>query len=53
VKSKKSAISNHLKYFKEKLNAKHAYQLVFENNVDEDHNGIRMMSAAKFLSSLI
>jgi uncharacterized protein len=53
VKSKKSAISNHLKYFKEKLNTKHAYQLVFEDNVDEDHNGIRMMSAAKFLSGLV
>jgi uncharacterized protein len=53
VKSKKSAISNHLKYFKEKLNAKHTYQLVFEDNVDEDHNGIRMMSAAKFLSGLV
>jgi hypothetical protein len=53
VKSKKSAISNHLKYFKEKLNAKHAYQLVFEDHVDEDHNGIRMMSAVKFLSGLV
>jgi uncharacterized protein len=53
VKSKKSAISAHLKYFKEKLNAKHAYQLVFEDDIDEDHNGIRMMSAAKFLSGLV
>ncbi len=53
VKSKKTAISPHLRYFKEKLNAKHAYQLVFEDDVDEDHNGIRMMSAAKFLSGLV
>ena len=53
VKSKKSPISAHLKYFKEKLNAKCAYQLIFEDNVDEDHNGIRMMSAAKFLSGLV
>jgi uncharacterized protein len=53
VKSKKAAISTHLKYFKEKLSAKNAYQLVFEDDIDEDHNGIRMMSAAKFLSGLV
>lgn len=53
VKAKKSAISPHLKYFKEKLNLHYAYQLVFEDNIDEDHNGIRLMSAAKFLSALV
>lgn len=53
VKAKKTSISPHLKYFKEKLSAKYAYQLVFEDNVDEDHNGIRMMSAGKFLSGLV
>jgi hypothetical protein len=42
-----------MKYFKEKLNAKNAYQLVFEDDIDEDHNGTRMVSAAKFLSGLV
>jgi hypothetical protein len=28
-----------MKYFKEKLNAKNAY--LFEDDIDEDHNGIR------------
>jgi uncharacterized protein len=53
VKAKKSAISNHLKYFKEKLKAKQAFQLVFDDDIDEDHSGIRQMSAAKFLSALV
>jgi uncharacterized protein len=53
VKAKKSAISTHLKYFREKLQTNMAFQLVFENGVDEDHNGIRQMSAAKFLSALV
>jgi uncharacterized protein len=53
VKSKKSAISPHLKYFKEKLAVKNAYQLVFDSNVDEDYNGIRQMSAEIFLTSLV
>ncbi len=53
VKSKRSAVSPHLKYFKERLKVKNAYQLVFEDAVDEDHNGIRMMSAARFLSGLV
>jgi uncharacterized protein len=53
VKAKKSTISNHLKYFKEKLKAKHAFQIVFDDDIDEDHSGIRQMSAEKFLSALV
>jgi uncharacterized protein len=53
VKAKKSKISTHLKYFKEKLQTNKAFQLVFEDGVDEDHNGIRQMSAATFLSALV
>jgi uncharacterized protein len=53
VKATKSSISNHLKYFKEKLKAKHAFQIVFDDDIDEDHSGIRQMSAAKFLSALV
>jgi hypothetical protein len=53
VKAKKSAISTHLKYSSEKLKTKQAFQLVFEEGIDEDHNGIRQMSAAKFLSALV
>jgi len=53
VKSTKSPISPHLRYFKEKMAVKQAYQLVFEPGVDEDHNGIRQMSADVFLSGLV
>lgn len=53
VKAKRSALSPQLKYFKDKLGVDRAYQLVFEDGVDEDHNGLRMMSAAKFLSALV
>jgi uncharacterized protein len=53
VKAKKSKISTHLKYFKEKLQTNKAFQLIFEDGVDEDHNGIRQMSAATFLSALV
>jgi uncharacterized protein len=53
VKAKKSPISNHLKYFKEKLQTNRAFQLVFEDGIDEDHNGIRQMSAVTFLSALV
>jgi uncharacterized protein len=53
VKAKKSAISTHLKYFKEKLQTNRAFQLVFEDGIDEDHNGIRQMSAVTFLSALV
>jgi uncharacterized protein len=53
VKAKKSPISTHLKYFKEKLQTNRAFQLVFEDGIDEDHNGIRQMSAVTFLSALV
>jgi uncharacterized protein len=53
VKAKKSAISTHSEYFKEKLGTNMAFQLVFEDSIDEDHKSIRQMSAAKFLSALV
>jgi uncharacterized protein len=53
VKAKKSAISTHSKYFKEKLQTNRVFQLVLEDGVDEDHKGIRQTSAAKFLSALV
>ncbi len=53
VKSSRWPISPHLRYFSAKLGVKNAYQLIFEEGVDEDHNGIRMMSASKFLSGLV
>lgn len=53
VKSSPAAISAHLRYFKEKLKVDHCFQLVFEDDIDEDHHGIRHMSAAKFLSALV
>lgn len=53
VKSKKSSISPHLVYFWEKLGKPPAYQLTFEEGIDSDHRGIRMMSASKFLTGLV
>lgn len=53
VKAKKSPISPHLAYFWEKLGKPPAYQLVFEEGIDSDHGGIRMMSASRFLSGLV
>ncbi len=53
VKAKKSPISPHLRYFKEKLAVKNAYQLVFDANLDEEQGGIRQMSAEIFLTSLV
>ena len=53
VKTQKTAISSHLRYFASKLSVKAAYQIVFEDGVDEDHKGIRMMSADRFLSALV
>ena len=53
VKAKKASVSPHLRYFRERLNVKRAFQLVFDEGVDEEHNGIRMMSASKFLSGLV
>ncbi len=52
VKASKWSISPHLKYFRDKLQAP-AFQLVFESGIDEDHDGIRMMSADRFLSGLV
>jgi predicted AAA+ superfamily ATPase len=53
VKSKKQSVSPHLRYFYEKLGKPPAYQLVFDRWVDEDHDGIRVMSADRFLSGLV
>ncbi|MDI9333963.1 MAG: ATP-binding protein [Cytophagales bacterium] len=53
VKAKKSPISAHLSYFKEKLLVKNAYQLVFDSGIDEEQGGIRQMSAEIFLTSLV
>ena len=52
VKASKWSISPHLRYFRDKLQAP-AYQIVFESGIDEDHDGIRMMSADRFLSGLV
>jgi uncharacterized protein len=53
VKSKKSWVAPALQYFYEKLGRPPAYQLVFEEGVDIDQSGIRIMSASKFLSGLV
>jgi predicted AAA+ superfamily ATPase len=53
VKLFKQSISKHLKYFTTKLKIPFAYQLVKEFGVDYWQDNIRVMSADKFLSSLI
>jgi hypothetical protein len=53
VKAKKSVVSTHLKCFKEKLQTNRAFQLVFEDGIDEGHKGIRQMSAVNFLPALV
>jgi len=53
VKSTDQKTSTHLKYFKEKLQIPFSYQVVKDSGVDFWQDGIRIISADKFLSALI
>ena len=55
VKKSSTEISKHLTYFKKKLEPDHTIQVVFEADAsyDKDKNGIRVVSAEKYLLELI
>ncbi len=53
VKSKDTTISRALKYFKAKLDIPYNYQVIRTTGKDFVKDGIRVISAAKFLSGLI
>jgi len=53
VKLNDTALSPHLLYFKERLMIPSVYQVVKKNAVDRIEKGARIISASKFLSSLI
>jgi len=52
VKLSQEKISSPLKYFKKKLDIPYAFQVLKKEEVDFVKNGIRVMSANKFLSAL-
>lgn len=54
VKTSDTSLSKSLLYYKEKLWVKNCFQVVFwEKNIDIEKNGIRIISASKFLTALI
>jgi len=54
VKTSDTSLSKSLLYYKEKLWVQNCFQVVFwEKNIDIEKNGIRIISASKFLTSLI
>ncbi len=53
VKLNKKEVSSSLYYYKKKLNIPYVYQVVADEEVDILKNGIRIISASRFLSSLI
>lgn len=53
VKLKDTTVSKHLFYFKEKLSIPFSYQVVYEEGIDFIKDGVRVISASKFLTGLI
>jgi len=53
VKLSATKISNHLKYFQKKIDIPYWYQVVKKEGVDFEKEGIRVMSASKFLTGLV
>ncbi len=53
VKSSNLKVSNHLKYFKNKLNIPFSFQVVNKPDVDFIKDDIRVISAEKFLTGLL
>ncbi|MDP2586264.1 MAG: ATP-binding protein [Candidatus Komeilibacteria bacterium] len=53
VKSQTMEVSPNLIYFKEKMKLAQVYQIVKTSGVDQLKSGVRVMSADKFLSSLV
>jgi len=53
VKTKDTNASPHLFYFKEKLKIPFSYQVVKKSDIDAFQNGVRIVSAERFLAGLI
>ena len=53
VKLSKTKLSKPLLYFGTKLKIPYLYQVVFEENIDFIQDGIRVISADKFLTGLV
>ena len=55
VKYSSENISSHLQYFSKKLSIKQCYQVLVDpsKEIDIEKNGIRVMSASKFLTALV
>jgi uncharacterized protein len=53
AKLKYTGLSPHLLYFKERLSIPYVYQVVKKTAVDKIDKGARIVSAGKFLSTLI
>ena len=53
VKISDTSVSPHLHYYREKLNIPYCYQVVKKSGVDRLINGIRIVSADRFLRGLI
>ncbi len=53
VKLSNTSLSKHILYFKEKLGIPFTYQVVKNSGIDEMKNGVRVISAEKFLSGLV
>lgn len=53
VKSQETKISKHLRHFSEKLKIPYAFQLTTMNNIDTEREGVRLISAEKFLAGLV
>lgn len=53
VKLNDIKVSPHLKYFQAKLNIPYLYQVVKKSNIDFFRDGVRVISADKFLTALV
>ncbi|MBP7795988.1 MAG: ATP-binding protein [Elusimicrobiales bacterium] len=53
VKLNDESLSSNFKYFINKLNIPYSYQVIKKENIDKFTNGVRIISASKFLTGLI
>lgn len=53
VKLNDEEVSSNFKYFTEKLKIPYLYQVVKKENVDKFKNGVRVISASKFLTAFV
>jgi predicted AAA+ superfamily ATPase len=53
VKLSDTSVSKHLKYFQKKMDIPCSFQVVKKSGVDFENDGVRVMSAEKFLSALV